>query len=222
MIESTSETYSLSSKSIAAWEIVSILVSCLLAEWVLLSFVSWSKIALAIPVLLALALIVSSQVLRGESLRDIGFRTDNLVASMKVVAIPTLIGLVGILVVGWIASGSSVSIREPRLRFLFVPLWALFQQYVLQGYLNRRAQIVLSNGWASVLLVGLLFAVVHLPNPFLTVATLVGGIVWAYAYQRAPNLYVLSVSHAICSMAVAIFVPMSLTMSLRVGFKFFG
>ena len=67
----------LSDRSLALWEIVSVVVSCLLAEWVLLAFVGWSKVAVGIPVVLALVLIVSSQVNYDESLAEIGFRTDN-------------------------------------------------------------------------------------------------------------------------------------------------
>lgn len=208
-------------KALAIWEIVSVVTSALIAEWAVLAFVGHSKLIGAIPIVLAVSLMGFSHRERGETLRDVGFRTDNFFAACRLLLLPTALAVILILAAGWFWN-QSLFAGNFRVRFIWLPLWALFQQYALNGFINRRAQIALGTGAKSIILVAIVFSLLHLPNPVFAVVTLLAGCMWAAAYQKRPNLFALALSHATVSIAIALTISPAFLYGLRVGFKYFG
>ena len=207
-------------RSLPLWEIASVVTSCLIAEWAVLVFIGRNKAIMAIPVGLAFALMLYSHRERGESLRDIGLRADTFLAACRLLLIPTALAVILILVVGWFTS--QVHFAAWRWRFVALPLWALFQQYVLNGFINRRAQMAFGPGVKSIAVVAIAFSILHLPSPLLALLTLVAGATWGFIYQRAPNLYALALSHSAVSLTLAMTISPYWLNGLRVGFKYFG
>src|SRR5947209_3652949 len=210
-----------SERVLAAWEIASVTVSVLIAEWIVLTFAG-SKLFLTVPIALAFALMFLSHIARRESAREIGWRFDNFGQAARLLALPMIVIAIVLIFTGVLLKSIRLE-REQILGWLaWLPIWGLAQQYALQGFINRRAQILYGRGWRSLLLVALIFTLLHLPNPWLSVATFAGGLLWAYVYQRAPNLPALALSHALMSMILALSLPADTLNSLRVGIKYFG
>jgi membrane protease YdiL (CAAX protease family) len=209
-------------RTLAAWEIASVTLSFLFAEWMIQPFAANSRWISAAPLVLAFALMLLSHQARGETAREIGWRVDNFLSALRLLILPMIgLGLL-ILLVGWLGS----SLRFEKLQLwqwaAWLLVWGAVQQYVLQGFINRRAQILWGCGARSVFLVALVFALLHLPNPWLSVATFIGGAIWAAIYQRVPNLPALALSHALMSLLLASSFPASALHSLRVGIRYFG
>ena len=211
--------------TLAIWEIVSVTISCLIAEWVITSVAGGSNVLIIVPVIFAFGFMFWSHRLRGESLKEIGFRLDNFGKAIRLLIVPMVVGSAILIGIGY-SYGSVDFFRWRGGAILGMPFlgiaWALVQQYALQGFFNRRAQIVWGPGPVSILVVAVLFAAFHLPNPALMVATFVGGLVWTTVYQRAPNLLALAISHGLMTWILISTLPSNLLRGLRVGYKFIG
>ena len=214
-------------RQLATWEMASIVSSMLIAEWIAASVAGGSRLVVAIPITLAFGYMIVSHRLRHESLRDLGFRFDNFIQSGLLLLLPMILVAIVCFALGRWFGGQTTFQRwhagTPIVGQLALGFgWGLAQQYVLQGFINRRAQLVLGKGWLSVLLVAAVFAALHLPNVWLVVATFTGGVVWAAVYQRAPNLFALAVSHSLMTWVIVSTLPPSALHHLRIGFKYFG
>jgi membrane protease YdiL (CAAX protease family) len=226
MSAASEETRTISNRALAAWEIASVVSSVLVAEWVVLSVGGDDPVLMTVPVVFAFAFMFYSHRQRGETARQVGFRLDNFGASLRLLFALLAAPALALILFGWYLGGLNFTrwgggqsvFGLPALGFL----WGLTQQYALQGFINRRAQVLWGPGRKSVLLSALVFASLHFPNPWLTAATFAGGLVWAYAYQRAPNLYALGLTHGLMTWVLVSSIPPSLLNNLRVGYKFFG
>ena len=220
------ESFAAEDRAPAAWEIVAAGASALVVEWVVYALAGSRSPALLFPIITAVLLMLASHRARGESARDVGWRLDNFWAAARLLLPPMLAVTLLLVCIGFYAGTLDFGRWEGGQSILGVPflslIWGPLQQYALQGFINRRAQMVFGRGPLSVLLVALLFALFHLPNPWLTFATFTAGLLWAWVYQRAPNLLAVGLSHGLMTWVMVSSVPPSALHNLRVGYKFFG
>jgi membrane protease YdiL (CAAX protease family) len=209
-------------KGLALWEVVTVITSCIIAEWTLVPFAAGRGFVTAVPILLALGFMIVSHWYRDENLWAIGFRLDNFVAAARILFLPTFGAVILILILAWSLSGPEFVLRPLTSKLFFIPIWALLQQYALQGFINRRLQTALGTGFKVTLLVGLIFGLLHLPNPLLTSLTLLGGLMWAAVFQRQPNVLAVGISHSLISLTLALAIPPNLINGLRVGLRYFN
>ncbi len=212
-------------RALAAWEVVSVISSVLVAEWVVLAVAGDSQLLLSAPVVIVLAFMFASHRLRGESAREVGWRLDNFWEAARLLLLLFGPPAAALLAAGWL-SGSLGLLRWRGGQSVFgAPalgvLWGLLQQYALQGFINRRAQMVWGRGARSTVFVASVFALLHLPNPWLMLATFCGGLLWAWAYQSAPNLIALALSHSLMTAVLVMTVPYSSLGGMRVGYGYF-
>ncbi|MBC7930463.1 MAG: CPBP family intramembrane metalloprotease [Rubrivivax sp.] len=213
-------------RALAAWEILAVVASVLIAEWVVFALAGESALALLFPISTILIFMQLSHRVRCESARDLGWRLDNFWQAVRLLALPMLGVIVFLVVVGMFNSRLDFTRWEGGQSLFGIPalslLWGPLQQYALQGFVNRRAQIVWGRGWKSVTATAVVFALLHMPNPWLTLATFGGGLLWAWVYQRAPNLLAVGLSHGLLTWVLVSSVPPAALHNLRVGFKYFG
>jgi membrane protease YdiL (CAAX protease family) len=208
-------------RAAAALRIAFVVLCVLMAEWVLPSLLGPKLWAFDVPIIVIVAFGFLTHRALDEKVPELGFRLDNFFHAARLLAPPMLLIIVALLIIGY-AMGS---LGMPRLSagwqllqtVLWLFWWGLLQQYALQAIINRQAQKIWGKGSWSLFAVALIFAALHLPNAPLVLATFVGGCVWAFVYQRAPNLLALALSHCIMTLALVWTLPPSLLHGLRVG-----
>lgn len=216
----------------------------MLLIWVVLPLTENSKTVAAAFILITFLYMFFSHRSYGESPRAIGWRTDNFTRALRPLAVFTVAAalillFIGAVSVSWLpgdaarpvrtfawmigrdSQGATLARGEVFWRYTML-LSGIVQQYFLQGFINRRAAYACGDGWRSIAIVATVFALLHLPNLWLMSAAFVGGAVWAYIYQRIPNLYALALSHLVMTWLLIATLPPAVLRGLRVGFRYFA
>jgi membrane protease YdiL (CAAX protease family) len=147
---------------------------------------------------------------------------------LLLLVIPMLIGAAVLVAIGYFA-GSLQSKNRSWAILVFLPLWGLMQQYILQAFIYRRLRFILVPEQLSpnenalrvrlaIFSAAALFALVHAPNLPLMTLSLASGLIWSWAYERAPNLFALALSHCLMSAVALATLPVH---SMSIGFQYF-
>lgn len=167
--------------------------------------------------LIILAGIVGSHVWRHETIDRLGFHRENLRECLEKYA-PMLAFLGLALFAGGTLFQTTRPMRvtEGFLAWTAYLPWAVFQQYLLNGYFLNRFMGAMS-GRTAALTSAALFSGAHLPNWFLMGVTLVLGYVCTRIYLRYKNLYFLGIAHATLGFLLLLVVPDSVSHHMVVG-----
>lgn len=96
-------------------------------------------------------------------------------------------------------------------------LWAFLQQFILQDFFLLRLLRLMPSPRSAVITAAAMFAIVHLPNPLLTVATLIWGLIACTVFLKYRSLYSLGLIHGILGLCIAISIPNAIHHHMRVG-----
>jgi membrane protease YdiL (CAAX protease family) len=150
--------------------------------------------------------------------KAMGFTTANFLRSLWVVGAALCAAAIVVLVARRLGTllwpGGPVPFIH---RYLGYALGAFIQQILLQNFFLPRLLRLTHGPGAAIVATAVLFSLAHLPNPILTVITLVWGIAACALFLRYRNLYTLAIAHTILGAAIAMTVPGPMIHNMRVG-----
>jgi len=193
-------------------ELAEVAVAYVLTEVALWSVggaqLSWS-VATVLWVILATAV-------SRRSARQLGLTGASVQQFILITGTAAAIGGLMILSAWYGGRAHGLHTAHPLERALLYSVWALFQEFLTQSFVFVRLEAVFGGRWAA-FCTAVLFSLAHLPNPVLTPATFVAGLVLALAFRRYRNLYAVGLAHALLGLAVAVSLPDNISHHMRVG-----
>ncbi len=153
--------------------------------------------------------------LQRPTLRELGLHWRGIVSSLWILPAAAMAAVAGVLVAR--AAGTFHELYKPDLAHVggYI-LWTIYQQFLLQDYFMPRLTRVMKTD-AAIALAAVLFAMAHLPNVALTVATLVWGAISCALFRRYRSLVVLGITQGLLGLCFAVCVPDAYLHHMRVG-----
>jgi len=188
--------------------------------FLLLSYIWYFQARVHWSWMILLGVVLLSHAVRGETPAALGLRKGGFSECARRYSVPVLVvAVAGTLIGFWLDTLRDVAAWRVAGVLIGYTWWALFQQYLLNGYFANRLSASLESRHQYLVapLAGAMFAGAHTPNMLLMAVTFVGGTVAAFAYQRHRNLFFLAFAHALIGTMIWFAVPDSVSHHLRVG-----
>jgi membrane protease YdiL (CAAX protease family) len=164
------------------------------------------------------AAIIILTLLRREGLTTLGLGVRGALPSLWVIGVALLFSVLAVWLAFRLHTLHSLFGQAPVFSHIWgYLLWSLMQQFLLQSYFLSRVLRVTPRRWQAVAIVALLFAVAHIPNPVLTLLTLIWGTISCFLFLRYRNLYTLGIAHGILGICLAVTIPDHIHRHMRVG-----
>jgi hypothetical protein len=150
--------------------------------------------------------------------RAMGLHTANFARSLWLVGVALLLGAVEIYIASKMATLHAPANLDALIhRYWGYVLFACIQQLLLQDFFLLRLLRLMPTPARAALAAAAIFALAHLPNPLLTLATFVWGLAACFFFLRYHNLYPLFLAHSILGIALAVSIPGPVIHNMRVG-----
>jgi membrane protease YdiL (CAAX protease family) len=174
--------------------------------------------ATAVFAIALIGALASGHAADGGSFCDAGFRLDTFMTASALLAPLTGLVIASVLFVGHLlGSARFPAAADAGPSLIEAIAFGLAQQYVLLAFFYRRLERLLGRNAFTVMATAAVFSLFYLPNPFLSIVTLIAGLIATIVYRRAPNLWVNGIAHGLISYHLYYALPSEITGALRVG-----
>ena len=167
--------------------------------------------------------LIASFVLNKDTPQTLGWRVDNLWSATKRASLVFAPGAIAIAVVGPLVGGESHNLQHVLVpnRFFGYMAFCLLQQVGLSSLVSNRLLAAGDSPMRASFIAGLLFALLHWPNPVLVPLTFVGGVLMAWLFWKDRNILPLVLWQTILGSLIWWAFPIGWHHSMRVGPGFY-